>query len=121
MPRYSLSIAVIVLSMAASTNKLHSAEDSPESWLRGTGKDLQIRLAGEVLESDGQPATDVKVTCHLNSVKPGPQPEPVMDGHRFEVWLPVNSTETYSLALTAASKRTGHQAFKTLSAEELRQ
>ena len=38
--------------------------------VRGLGKELEICLSGEVLESDGRPAADVEIACGLNITAP---------------------------------------------------
>ena len=44
-----------------------------------------------------------------------------MEGHRFEIWIPVNAVHWYSMWLKASSKRNNHVAYKQLAAYGLRQ
>jgi hypothetical protein len=90
-------------------------------WLRGSGKDLQICLKGEVFESDGQPAANVQVTGGIKASVASHQLAPSMDGHRFKIWVPVNQPDWYSLWLKAGSASNDHVACKTVSQYELRQ
>ena len=43
------------------------ADQATDDWLRGSGKNLHIRLKGEVFDADGQAATDVKIIGHMNA------------------------------------------------------
>jgi hypothetical protein len=97
------------------------AEEPSGDWLRGAGKDLQIRLRGEVLESDGQGATGIKVTGSLNTVAFASQIEAKIDGHQFEFWFPVNQPKWYSMWLKATSTDGDRVAYQQFNAYELRQ
>ena len=118
---YIQVLGVATLLSAINPTGALSAEQAANDWLRGSGQDLQICLRGEVFESDGQPASDVQVTCGMNELGSTRQLQPMVDGHRFEVWLPVNDARSYSVLLKAASTRNNHVAYKRLSAYELRQ
>src|SRR5688572_6654071 len=95
--RFSSCVLLLFSFLASSALFVH-AEEAAE-WLRGAGKDLEIRLAGEVLDADGRPASDVTVTGALNHQVSPMALEPTVEGHRFEVWIPVNRTHWYSLWL----------------------
>lgn len=115
------ALGVATLLIAINPIGALSAEQAANDWLRGSGQDLQICLRGEVFESDGQSASDVQITCGMNESGSTRQLQPMVDGHRFEVWLPVNDARWYSVSLKAASPRNNHVAYKRLSAYELRQ
>ena len=50
----------VLLLLAGSAAWVHAAMGA-DDWLRGAGKDLEIRLKGEVFERDGRAAIDPKV------------------------------------------------------------
>ncbi len=110
----------LVLAMLAALLAL--ADHAQGAFIRGSGKNLEICLSGEALESDGRPAADVEIACGLNYNSTGSTKlEPVVDGHRFEVWIPVNAVRWYSLWLKVSSKRNDHVAYRQLTASGLRQ
>lgn len=96
------------------------ADDNAPDWLRGAGPNLEVRLQGEILD-DGQPAIDPQLECHMIGAERVPNPQPTLDGHRFEVWIPVNSADSFSVLLDASSAHTNHVACRQLGAFELRQ
>lgn len=107
--------------LAATSSSVPGADRDVDDWLRGSGKDLEIRLRGEVFEADGLPAAGLQVTGGLNAFDSNPQIVPTMDGHRFAVWIPVNRSRWYSLWLKAASATGDRVAYTRLSAYQLRQ
>lgn len=119
--RYMRALVVATLVVAINPSGSMSAEQVTNDWLRGSGKDLQICLRGEVFESDDQPASDLQITCGMNSSEQTQHLQPTIDGHRFEIWIPVNDARWYSLWLKAASARSNRVAYKQLTAYELRQ
>src|SRR3954453_17711423 len=113
-------LAIIFLFVANAAGK--QAGDPPAGeWLRGSGKDLQICLKGEVFDSDGQPASGVKLAGSMNSTASRVPLTPSVDGQRFKIWVSVNQPIWYSMWLKATSTNNDHVAFKTLSEYELRQ
>src|SRR4051812_25803673 len=90
-------------------------------WLRGSGKDLQICLKGEVFESDGRPATAVQVSGRMNASVASQELAPPVDSYRFKIWIPANQLDWYSMWLKAASASNDHVAYKTFNKYELRQ
>ena len=110
-----------VLWLATALSSSPAAESTTDDWLRGSGRDLQFRLRGEVVGSDGKAATGVQIACGMNSQSLSRGLDVAVDGHAFEVWVPVNVAKWDSLWLTATSVRDHHVANKTLSAYELRQ
>jgi hypothetical protein len=121
-PNYTLRWLVAVLLAAAVCSKFaRGAEPSTNDWLRGSGKDLQIRLHGEVFDSDGQPAQDPNVTCGMNSTYFAPSLEPTLHVNQFEIWLPVNKANQFSMWLMARSSDNNQVAYRLLNAFELRQ
>ena len=119
LPFFRASIVAIVF--AATHFPTLGAEPDQHTWLRGSGKDLQIRFHGIVLDSNGQPATDLNIACGTNSTYSVPTLQPTRQGNHFEIWLPVNTANQYSLWLRAASAANKQVAYKQLNAYELRQ
>lgn len=78
---------VAALLLAANSLSAPAAEQKTDDWLRGSGKDLQIRLKGEVVESDGQPATDTLLTGFMQGSVSKIQLKPVVEGNRFTIWI----------------------------------
>ncbi|HVU88481.1 MAG TPA: thioredoxin family protein [Pirellulales bacterium] len=101
---------------------LAAPHDAQAAFIRGSGKDLEICLSGEVLDADGRPATDVEIACRLNhNSRELLIVKPVVEGNRFEVWIPVNRVRWYSMSLKASSKQNDHVAYRQLAASGLRQ
>jgi hypothetical protein len=112
---------VIIFLFSANAVSAGAADPPAAEWLRGSGKDLQICLKGEVVDADGQPATGVKLAGSMNSTASKVQLAPSVDGHRFKIWIPANKPHWYSMWLKAASANNDHVAYKTLGEYELRQ
>jgi hypothetical protein len=120
--RTSIGVVVAVgILLAANPCGSLGADQTRIEWLRGTGKDLQMRLQGEVFERDGQPATDIRVSGRLNAANSNPELEAKVDGHRFEIWIPVNQVPLYWMWLKAASADGKRIAYQEFNAFELRQ
>jgi hypothetical protein len=111
--------AVIVTGLSGSA----TAEEASNGWIRGVGQDLQIRLRGEVLQSDGTAAADFTVSgkMHSGGSASHSQIDPKIDGHRFEFWIPVNQSKWYSFLLQAASTKGDRVAYQQISTYELRE
>ncbi len=120
LPKHFRAVVMITLLGANAVGTATAAPQSVE-WLRGSGKDLELCLQGEVFESDGRPATGVQVTGRMNASVAGQQLAPSVDGHRFKIWIPVNNPAWYSMWLKAASGSNDHVAYKTFNRYELRQ
>lgn len=123
MPLRTCIGVVVVASIFLASNPSSSSGEDPTKveWLRGSGKDLQMRLTGEVFELDGRAATGILVTGRINTATSNRQLEPQVDGHRFEIWIPLNQTRWYSLWLKATSAEGDRVAYQRLNAYELRQ
>jgi hypothetical protein len=117
-PIRALAITFLLLESAVGAR----AGDPPAvEWLRGSGKDLQICLRGEVFDADGQPATGVKLTGSMNGTVSNIPLTPSVDGRQFKIWIPVNQPNWYSMWLKATSAKNDHVAYKTFGEYELRQ
>lgn len=96
------------------------AVESPE-WLEGTGKDLRIKLTGEVIDGSGAPATGYElqaesVTNHLRKDLAAE-----IDGSRFSCWVPVGSLNWFGIHLHAVAADGRQIAAATIRDFELRQ
>ncbi len=111
------AIALLVLN----ASQTRAAEQETPHWLRGSGENLEICLKGQVFQSDGTPADEIRITGAMNSLASNRKLEPKIEGHRFEVWIPVNQEQWYSMWLKAASTDNEVAAYKQLNASELRQ
>jgi hypothetical protein len=61
-------------------------------WLRGAGKDLQLRIRGEINDPSGNPVDDCVVEARLNEFD---AIDVKVTGSIFEIWLPVNAKSVY--------------------------
>jgi hypothetical protein len=95
-----LSLITIAIVTVVAVYPLH-AEQRSAKWLRGEGRDLEIRLQGEVVKSDGSAASDVELTIRMNGPMTTGELRHSMKGNRFELWIPVNSKAWNSLCLQA--------------------
>jgi hypothetical protein len=111
---------LLLLAVGISTGQLRAETKSPD-WLRGTGDDLEIRLSGEVLNPDGKPATDAVVSGSMNCDNIYQPLKPTTNAHRFEIWVPVNKRDPYSMWLRAESADGMLATYKTLHRYDLRQ
>jgi hypothetical protein len=113
---------MVILSLLAGNAVGEQPASRPAvEWLRGSGRDLQICLQGEVLDSDGSPATAVQISGRMNASVSTQQLTPSIDGHRFKIWIPVNQPQWFSMWLKGTSANNDHVAYKTFSQYELRQ
>jgi len=114
-------IAVATLVLAARVPAVLAVEHQSVDWLRGSGKDLELRLRGEVFDADGKPATNIQVAGSMNATIRDQPLEPAIDGHRFELWIPVNQPHWYSIWLRVTSADSDRVAYKTFNEYQLRQ
>jgi hypothetical protein len=116
---FLLAVAVALQSLDGSNGS--GAEGAPDEWLRGELQGEEFRLHGQVFESDGSQATGFDVSGELNALRGKAPLATVVDGNRFEAWIPVNRLRPYSLWLTATAKDGSRLAIHKLNAFELRQ
>src|SRR5262245_18029678 len=82
--------AIYIFVLLASSIGIAAENETGDGWLRGSGKDLQIRLSGEVFDADGSPATGLQVSGGANEEGGKQKFEPKISGNGFELWIPVN-------------------------------
>lgn len=74
-----------------------------DAWIRGSLEDLELRLHGEVLDFDGQPAEGAVVEVIFRNQSATEKIEADVEGNRFEVWLPAYRTDWHALIVRASS------------------
>ncbi len=82
-------LLLLLLSGLTSLAADQAARQSNDDWIRGTPDSLEMRIRGEVLDVDGQPAQTPSVSVTLEDHYTGQPVDVILEGHRFEVWLPV--------------------------------
>ena len=116
--RTAFSFVLGFIALAAICSRANG-EDA--DWLRGSGANLELRLQGEVVDSDGTPASNIQISGGMNRAGSPAALEPKINGNRFEIWIPVNRSRAYSFWLRAASANNERVAYKQLNDYELRQ
>lgn len=115
-------LAAFFAFVVSATHSIASADEPPvETWLRGAGENLELRLHGEVLDANGAPAKGVEVSGVLKSAITNATVAAQPEGHRFEIWLPVNRQQWHALRLKAIDPATGHVAYHMLSPSQFRE
>lgn len=91
-------------------------------WLRGTGEALEIRLRGDILESDGKPAIGAKLKTSIfgGQAKSTDLSNSVV-GNQFEIWIPVGKLGWFSVYLDCQSKDGKQTALQRFQHNHLRQ
>ena len=110
-----------MLLLIASGTRAPAADTSSTDWLRGSGKNLELCLQGEVLDSDGKSATDFQLTCTMDCNITKQPVKPTLDGHRFKIWIPVNQPDWYSVSIDATKARNARVAHQFFDKFQLRQ
>lgn len=115
-----LVVALVVVSLCAQlvgqegvTSNRQTPVEKP-AWLEGSGDDLQIKVSGEVLDGSGRPAEDFELVAGLDTHFGRRDVPTLLDGHRFEVRIPVGRLGWFRLDLTATSpdgKRIATQSY----------
>jgi thioredoxin family protein len=91
------------------------------SWLDGSGKDLRVKITGEVYDENGTPAKGYKLQARLRTNFGRRDLPAVIEGNRFRFWVPVGSTGWFRLCLNATSAEGRRIATETIITHELRQ
>ncbi|MEQ1905633.1 MAG: carboxypeptidase-like regulatory domain-containing protein, partial [Pirellulaceae bacterium] len=90
------------------------------NFLRGSGKDLEFRLHGKVILSDGNPAADFELQCELTDASGQKSMAVSREGNQFHLWVPTNRQDWFSILLQATTPD-GQIAFATVAMSEFRQ
>jgi hypothetical protein len=91
------------------------------AWLEGAGGHLQIKLAGEILDTTGLPADDCKLTVTLKTAFSATNLPVEIQRNRFHVSVTVGAGGWFNVHLNAASSDGQRMVWETISAFELRQ
>jgi hypothetical protein len=95
------------------------------AWIEGLGKDLRIKLAGEIVDEAGAPAENCKLTVtrqtHIRSKLTATTLSVEIRRNRFQVWAPVADGNWFNVELDAASSDGRRIGWETISAIDLRQ
>ncbi|WP_428307367.1 thioredoxin family protein [Lacipirellula sp.] len=122
-PPRSVLVTLLASCLALAVSATCKAADEPpaETWLRGADESLELRLHGEILDANGQPAQGANIAGTL-VFSSGEKPiVAAVDGHRFEAWLPVNKRELHSVRLRAFNQGSTQVVYRTLMTFQLRQ
>ncbi len=122
-PARRVLVTLLAFGLALAWSELLAKADEPpvETWLRGSGADLELRLHGEVVDADGKPAQGVEITGALRSDTTTASLAAKPEANHFEIWLPVNRSKWHALWIKAIDSTTGHVAYHTLSPSQFRE
>ena len=77
-------------------------------WLDGSGKDLCIKVTGKVFDENGTTANGYKLEARLETSS-GERPAFVIEGNRFEFWVPVGTAGWWFTLYVNATSADGGQ------------
>jgi hypothetical protein len=90
------------------------------AWLDGAGKDLRIRVHGEVLDESGVPANDCKVVVRVKTNFGTTDLPAVVERNQFQFWVPVGEAGWFNVHLHAASADGRRVVSEAISGFEVR-
>ncbi len=91
------------------------------AWLDGSGKDLRIKISGEVFDENGEPQSGCKLQVRSESRSCNQDLPVVMEENRFWFWVPVGKSGWLTLYLDASSADGRGIARKTVFAYQIRE
>lgn len=120
--KYGLVLAVVFvwLSLVASVLAQDANKETVEhklDWLRGSGKKLEIKIRGELVDRNGKTIDGCNVLCMQTHER---QLDVVVQGNSFESWVPVNAVKWFALSLSATDASGELDCYKTIAHDELR-
>lgn len=103
--------------------ELRTGRSGPEkpAWLDGAGKDLRMKVWGEVLDEAGAPVVDCKVIVRSKTNSATTDLPVVVEKNRFYCWIPVGGPDWFSIHLQAVSADGEQVASEVLAGFQLRQ
>ncbi|MBN2294775.1 MAG: thioredoxin family protein [Pirellulales bacterium] len=113
-------LSVCAFAKDSGTSNGKSSAKKP-AWLDGAGKDLRIKIRGEALGEKGKPENGCKLHVLLKSRFFQQDLPVVMEGNRFEFWVPVGKAGWMTLHLNATSADGQLIVRKMVNAYEIRQ
>ena len=122
-PARRVLVMLLAFGLALAWSEPFAKADEPpvDTWLRGSGSELEMRFHGQVVDADGQPAKEIEITGALYAEHETTPLTAATAGNRFEIWLPVNRSKWHSLWLRATDPATGHVAYETFNAFRFRE
>jgi hypothetical protein len=108
-----------VLGQVAGSQSGQPAIEMP-AWLEGAGKDLRIRLKGEVLDESGAPAVDCKLIVQMKTNFAATDVPAVVERNQFHFWVPVGQPGWFNVHLHASSTDGRRVVSETISGFQLR-
>lgn len=112
---------IIILIALLCGRSAYAVTQATDDWIRGTPDKLEMRIRGEILDVDGQPAIEPSVSVSLRESNSDVPVDVTVNGHQFEAWLPVYRRDWHLVRIQAASKDAERRASEALSASEVRQ
>lgn len=92
-----------------------------DDWIRGTSDNLEMRIRGEILDVDGQPARAPSLVVSIKENNSSESIDASLQGHRFEVWLPVHRDDWHTVQFEARSNDAQRRATVGISRTALRE
>src|SRR5580704_8642523 len=127
--RAAASLAAIIVSTtlfpacapALAGAEVGQARAAKPAWLQGAGKDLRIKLTGEIVDRAGAPVSDCKVAVRRKTEFASENLPLVTERNRFQAWVPIGNGDWFNVQLKATSSDGQLVGWQVLSAFELRQ
>jgi hypothetical protein len=117
--RFIVASAMLVCIPAIGLSLCPSGQAAANTdFLRGSGKDLEMRIAGTLVDRDGNPLEDCTISAQLTEESPL---DVRVDGNRFEIWVPVNKVDWFRMQLIANDSRQQLFARHSFALDELRE
>ncbi|MEX2142767.1 MAG: M56 family metallopeptidase [Pirellulales bacterium] len=89
--------------------------------IRGKGVEREMLVRGRVVDADGRAARECELGVNVNEGYISRALSPKLDGHRFEVWVPIGRSVGSSLELFASSKDGQQRGLRRIPTWGLRQ
>jgi len=102
-------------------SRIASTPTEKPAWLEGAGKDLRIRVQGEVLDESGAPANDCKLVVRMKVNFGATDLPAVIERNQFHVWVPLGEAGWFNVHLHAASADGRRVVSEAISGFQLRQ
>lgn len=115
-----LSILISLWCCSGACSDDHTSARADDQRLRGTANNLEMRIRGEILDFDGQPAQAPSVSVLIRDNNWSQPVDVKLDGHQFEAWLPVHRS-WHSVRIQAESKDARRRATELHMRPSLRQ
>lgn len=119
-PMTAIAGFVLLLSPWPALADCQDTQATPD-WIRGSGKDLSLRLTAKVTDSKGRHVHDASASIRMtyNSKTFEQVDTPISDG-RFSAWLPVNKYKWFALFIDVKCPD-GARCTRVVERQELRE